>query len=139
MIQLLSIHRITKVPIVASDFRLRELPDFTDLDLATDFLYPMVELLQFLVELLLLGFDFKPGLTPDAFFPVEGKSEKIELCSLGVVEIDNSCFLLIELSPVMGHTLVQLLNMKPHISLTDHARKYLGMSCFEDKEDKENN
>ena len=36
-------------------------------------------------------------------------------------------------------TLVQLLDMKPHISLTDHARKYLGMTCFEDKADKENN
>ena len=91
-----SIHPVTKIIVVPSELRLREFPDFTNLNLAADFLYPMVELLQFLVELLLLSFDFKPGFTPDAFPPVEGESEKVELRSLGVVEIDDPGFLLIE-------------------------------------------
>ena len=67
MIQFSSIHPVAKIIVVTSELRLREFPDFTDLDLAADFLYPMVKLLQFLVDLLLLGFDFKPGFTPNAF------------------------------------------------------------------------
>ena len=97
MIQFLPIHILTKIIVVTSELRLRELPDFTDLNLTTNFLYPMVKLLQFLVELFLLSFDFKPGFTPNAFPPVEGESEKVELRFLGVVEVDDSGFLLIEL------------------------------------------
>jgi hypothetical protein len=96
VIQFSSIHPVTKIVVVPSEFRLRELPDFTDLDLATNFLYPMVELLQFLVELLLLSFDFKPRLDPKAFRLVEGETEKIELRFLGVVKVDDPGFLLVE-------------------------------------------
>ena len=116
MIQFPSIHPVTKIVVVPSEFRLRELPDFTDLNLAADFLYPMVELLQFLMELLLLSFDFKPGFTPYAFSPVEGKAEKIELCFLGVVEVDDSGFLLIERKAILGHSLVQVFNKRLRLS-----------------------
>ena len=116
MVQFPSIHPVAKVIVVPSELRLREPPDFTSLHLAADFLYPMVELLQFLVELLLLGFDFKPGFTPDAFSPVEGKTEKIELRFLGVVEVDDPGFLLIERQPVLGHSFVQMLYKRLSLS-----------------------